>query len=76
MSRRKLDRTVWQHKFNLSSAKPDDVRLHEHLAKLAQDDKAMQWIRDSLVSLLPSKPKRGNTVVLPIVDVTYETVED
>lgn len=76
MSRRKLDRTVWQHKFNLSSAKADDVRLHEHLLELADDAKAAQWIRDSLVSLLPSKPKHGNTVVLPTNDLTYETVDD
>ena len=76
MSRKKLDRTIWQIKFNLSSDNPDDVRLHEHLDMLAKDEKMRQWIRDSLVSLLPSKAKHGNTVVLPTNDLTYETVDD
>lgn len=76
MSRKKLDRTLWQHKFTLSSNNPDEMRLHEHLLELAEDDKAMQWIRDSLVSLLPSKTKRSTTVLPSINDLTYETVDD
>lgn len=64
MSHKKNDREIWQHRFNLSSDNPDDVRLHDRLELLAKDNKAAQWIREALLAKLAPE-YNGSTTVVP-----------
>lgn len=62
MAKKKEGRTLWQHRFNLSSDIPDHMRLHEHLDRLANNDEASAWIIRTLVQGLVPEYK-GSTEV-------------
>jgi hypothetical protein len=68
MTRKKTDRVVWQHRFNLSSDNVDHQRLHDLLDSLANEDGAAGWIIQSLLtaSNTPVQPQYNpSTTVVP-----------
>lgn len=72
MSRKKKDRQIWQHRFNLSSDNREDELLHEFLDALAESDEASEWIRETLAAALRQKDKRSTTVVPSENGVEYD----
>lgn len=76
MPRKKKERTIWQHRLNLSSDNPLDVRVHEHLLLLVEDGLAAKWIRDTLHNAVQSMAQPIVPTVVPTygVDPTPERV--
>jgi len=83
----KKNRTVWQHKFNLSSDNARHERLHDFLLKLAVENMATTWMIESLIDSLPSASRpidKGpfrpsfNKVTVPDSgdDMQYEDVQE
>jgi len=46
----------WSVRFELGPEDPDHVRLHEYLDGLAEKGDESEWIRETLIAALLSKP--------------------
>lgn len=67
---RKKDRTLWQHRFNLSSDSAEQERLHEFLSQLAGEDGATAWMIEKLIAAMldedmPASKLRRSAPVIP-----------
>lgn len=53
MSRKKLPR--WSVRFELAPENAEDVKLHEFLDKLAENNEVSAWIRKTLAAAVPAQ---------------------
>jgi hypothetical protein len=58
---RKKHRTLYQHRFNLSSEDPNQQLLHDFLLMLAVDGSATKWIVGRLVAEMPRSRTPAST---------------